>query len=404
MVDRPKPQIDAWYFCHHSNDYNTLAKGFGISIEKFDRLRSQIYAKAAQIELPDVNYDEDYMKAIQVHYKNGETIYQEFKHKLAPVPIPWRREAMRHLLVQARMEMNMRPGASTREHHEVPSASLDPQVDANVRAGINVEPSVDNEPATKNEQGANSKSSFETQTITGESPDLEENSQSRQRVIALSPSFELPDHMLDRIHHPSPVSFSGESSLPVPTASANMPQSETRPSASALSSAVDPVKTPLKLYLHVMDQATNSEEQVGAFSTRFLCSPSSSPPTVSFDLLVQAVKAYPQCTSTQPAFLLNNWSNSNLAIREEAMLNTAIYEILEQGCKTAILRVVPRPSVGTASKKRPAPKSSDGETSTDDEWLSLASRTRARHASTRGTRSYRHQRQCRVSTVLHYHT
>ncbi len=119
----------------------------------------------------------------------------------------------------------------------------------------------------------------------------------------------------------------------------------------------DPVNNPLNLHFSLQNEGSGAEDLLGVFSTRFLCQPVSSPPKVSLDLLKElAQQLIPQDIvpdGVKAGFFLEEWSYHDLAIKDEVTLNTAIYEILNQGLTKASLRMRYLPVVD---------ESDDGET------------------------------------------
>lgn len=382
MAYRPRPRSDGWYETNKfAKNKKIIATGFGLSLKAWDELQPRVYERARQIKPQNMNYRDDTSKHLQDQHV--DLLYNSFRLKLAPVPDAWKKSAMTHILGKVWPKMRNKRKRSISTESIVPQDTPSPEP-ATVSKTNTVElESVVNDESSIREENDHREDWTQTldpeawQSITlslhpprtpGHSPSSPSldvaytTTPQRRHFSPTSPAYTptSPAHhpgvplvasASTAAHRPSlnlhlPAShtpISGEVIPSIPATPSNLPSDKMNQNPDTLQSSVDPLSKPLRLHFYITNEAAPIEKLVAVFSTRFLCYPNSSPPKISLGLLTDTAeevleKMHPLMKLGAELFL-DKWSAPDLPIFDEITLNTAIYEILEQGHTTASLRM-----------------------------------------------------------------
>ncbi len=301
MPLRPSAHSFEWYYnkLNSPEDEDDIAFGFGLDDTSSLDLLSQFYTEADLI--PDQN--ERYWDQLDTRTKlqQIEKMYEKFEDHLADVPYAWRTAALQRLLQIAYIKKIER--SEVRQQNKITPI---------LEAADSRKPKVTNG------------SSITDETVGKESSISTPPSENRRSLTMPPSSTGRPKSSNDMSARSSSTTTSEESLAP---------------DTMVLSREVDPFNTPLKLNVHFIDPRQNIDEQFGIFSTKFWSRPDESPVSVSFELLERSLVSLLEHESLDMNIYLDQWSGSKFPIREENMLNTAIYEILELGATTATLTV-----------------------------------------------------------------
>ncbi len=320
MMNHPVGQSTAWYHDSLSLDDETFAKGFGLSLKAWNKLRATMSKRAFEVKRPVSCYSRFCPRDI------AHLLYREFSSQLAWAVTDWTFNSLEYVVKEA---------YSSKTEAEYEERFKD---DYTPEGAPNLEPAVSEIAGAENRSTVNNESANSVEPVIKDQPCMTNGFTSG----AGSPTERASDSLF------TPSSSSGETALSQFLIPTNLPRPNGQPDENTLSTRIDPVKKALKLHVYIQSETSGFERLIGVFSTQFLCHPSksSSPPMVSLKLVQDAAMQTLEQTVKNPLWIrevedvfLDKWSVPDLAIYDDITLNTAINEILEQGNTTAKLRI-----------------------------------------------------------------